>query len=78
MRNKRTIVTISEDDKLWLVGYSKAQKISVAKAIRRGIKCLKESTREKTYHRLVENTKGIWKKGDGLKYQEKLRSEWHQ
>jgi hypothetical protein len=25
---------------------------------------------------LVECTTGIWKKGDGLAYQEKLRAEW--
>jgi len=26
----------------------------------------------------LKNTTGIWKKGDGLAYQEKLRAEWEQ
>ncbi|MGB5770558.1 MAG: hypothetical protein WBM32_11925 [Crocosphaera sp.] len=25
---------------------------------------------------LLDNTKGIWRKGDGLEYQQKMREEW--
>jgi len=76
MGGKRTIITLPEEDKLWLESYSKAYRISVAEAIRQGIKRLKESMAESTYSTLVQNTRGVWKKGDGLKYQEKIRSEW--
>ena len=75
MRGKRTIITLPEEDKVWLESYSKAYRISVAEAIRQGIKRLKESMSESTYNTLVQNTRGIWKKGDGLKYQEKMHSE---
>jgi hypothetical protein len=77
MASKRTIITLSEKDKLWLEGYSKAYKISLAEAIRKGVKKLREADGLKTYHTLVERTRGIWRKGDGLKYQRKLRSEWN-
>ena len=76
MASKRTIITLSEEDKLWLKGYSKAYRISVAEAIRKGIEKLREADGLKTYHTLVESTRGIWRKGDGLKYQRKMRSEW--
>ena len=76
MASKRTIVTLSEEDKLWLESYSKAYNVSVAKAIRLGIKCLKDASRKKTYRQLVQNTSGVWEGDDGLKYQEKIRSEW--
>jgi hypothetical protein len=76
MGTRRIIISIPDEDKLWLEGYSKSQKISVAEAIRQGIEQLKESKRQQTYQKLVEETKGIWKKGDGLVYQEKMRSEW--
>ncbi|MFH1480869.1 MAG: CopG family transcriptional regulator [Pseudomonadota bacterium] len=76
MGNQRTIITISEKDKAWLEGFSKARGISMAEAIRRGIAQLKEREEKSTYLTLVEETSGIWKKGDGLAYQEKLRSEW--
>lgn len=78
MRSKRMIITLSEEDKLWLESYSKAYRISVAEAIRHGIMKLRESMGKKTYQMIVRNTKGIWEKGDGLKYQEDIRSEWVQ
>ena len=76
MSNQRTIITISEKDKAWLESFSKARGISMAEAIRRGIAQFKEREEKNTYRTLVEETSGIWKKGDGLAYQEKLRSEW--
>lgn len=76
MKGKRTIITLPEEDKIWLESYSKTYQVSVAEAIRRGIKQLKESMAKKTYNTLVQNTRGVWQKGDGLKYQKKIRSEW--
>ncbi len=76
MGNQRTIITISDQDKLWLGNYSKARGISMAESVRRGIARLKEKETLQTYKRLVNQTQGIWKKEDGLKYQEKMRSEW--
>ena len=76
MKSKRTIITISDDDKLWLESYSKAHNVSVAEAVRRGIFILKETTGKTTYQTLVKETRSVWKKGDGLKYQEKMRDEW--
>ena len=76
MGSKRTIITISDQEKHWLVNYTKAQGISIAEAMRRGIACLKSSESLATYQKTVSETKGIWLKGDGLKYQEQIRSEW--
>ncbi len=76
MSTKRIIVTIPDEDKLWLESYSKVHKISVAEAIRQGIGHLKKTQRQKTYQTLVERTSGVWKKGDGLEYQRQMRSEW--
>lgn len=76
MAGKRIIITISEQEKKWLGNYSKAHNIPVAEAIRQGISCLKESQSLALYQQTVNETAGIWLKGDGLKYQEYLRSEW--
>lgn len=35
-----------------------------------------EKTHDDDFLTLLENTKGIWQHGDGLVYQEKLRTEW--
>lgn len=72
----RTIITLSDKDKAWLESYSKARGISMAEAIRRGIGQLQEREERNIYQQLIQETRGIWKKGDGLTYQEKTRSEW--
>ncbi|MFH1489060.1 MAG: CopG family transcriptional regulator [Pseudomonadota bacterium] len=76
MRSQRTIITLSEEDKLWLEGYSKASGISMAEAVRRALVRLKDQDGRAAYQALVNQTKGIWKMGNGLAYQKKLRSEW--
>lgn len=77
MGSIRTIITLSEEDKRWLESYSNAHQVSVAEAIRQGIRRLKDAELQETYKVLVQSTKGLWKKGDGLKYQRRIRSEWH-
>jgi len=50
---------------------------SIAEAIRQGIRKLKEAELVENYQALVNNTRGLWKKGDGLAYQKKIRDEWN-
>ncbi len=76
MGSKRTIITLEESNKAWLEAYSASEGISMAEAIRRGIKCLKANENRKLYNDLVNKTRGKWKKGDGLDYQRQVRSEW--
>ena len=76
MPAKRIIITIPDEDKLWLNGYAKERKISVAEVICQGIDLLKKGQRQNTYQKLVEITCGIWKKGAGLAYQKEMRREW--
>ena len=78
MASRRTIITLPEEDKGWLESYGKAHDVSIAEAIRRSIKKLRQDSSGETYKILIKKTRGLWKKGDGLRYQNKLRSEWHQ
>ena len=48
----------------------------MAEAIRKAITHLREQEGQTTYQSLVAQTRGIWKKGDGLDFQQRLRSEW--
>ncbi|MCF8080927.1 MAG: hypothetical protein K9K88_16730 [Desulfobacterales bacterium] len=73
---ERTIITISAQDKRWLASYGGVHGVSMAEAVRRGIACLKVTEGPDAYRRLVQETAGIWKQGDGLHYQKKIRSEW--
>ena len=77
MAGSRTIITLPEEDKKWLQSYSRAHDISLAEAVRKGVQKLRIAEQQELYRALVNNTKGIWKKGNGLEYQEDIRSEWH-
>lgn len=77
MGSQRMIVTLPDEDKAWLEGYSKAHNISVAEAIRQGIRTLRDSLSKDTYQTLIKSTRGVWREGDGMIYQDKIRSEWH-
>ena len=76
MGSQRTIITISDNDKLWLENYSRSCGISMAEAIRRGIARLRIEEGQSTYERIVKHTRGIWQREEGLEYQNKLRNEW--
>jgi len=45
MSAKRAIITIPDEDKLWLDGYAKERKISVAEAVRQVISLLTQKRR---------------------------------
>ncbi len=78
MGSRRTIITIPDEQKRWLENYTKIHGISMAEAVRRGISCLRASEGMTSYQELVKETRGTWSKGDGLKYQNKIRSEWEE
>ena len=80
MAARRTIITISDEDKLWVENYSRSCGISMAEAFRRGLSRLKAAESESTYKRIVNQTRGIggaWAGKDGLEYQERVRNEWN-
>lgn len=76
MGGKRIIITLSDEERLWADGYSQAHNISVAEAIRQGLAILRRQEGLQAYQRLVEKTRGMWRQGDGLAYQQAIRSEW--
>ncbi len=76
MKSTRTIITISEQEKRWLAAYSGLHGVSLAAAIRKAIACLKAAEGHAAYRKLVHDTEGIWMRGDALRYQEEIRSEW--
>lgn len=76
MGTTRTIISLPEETKAWLESYSKTNGISMAEAIRKGIVYLRNEEEKATYTDLLKQTKGIWTKGDGIKYQDLVRGEW--
>jgi len=65
MPSKRTIITLSDMEKRWLMNYTRAHGISMAEAVRRGIACLKASKSLGSY-------KVVYKKYERFQPQEAL------
>ena len=76
MPAKRIIITIPDEEIIWLDRYAKERKISVAEAVSQAINLLRQEHRQQTYQKLVKSTCGIWKKGEGLVYQQEKHGEW--
>ncbi len=74
----RTVISISEDDKKWLEERAAEEGIPMTEVVRRALHLMQEvEKRQKPpVETLLARTKGLWKKGDGLDYQRRLRDEW--
>ena len=73
----RTIISLAEDDKDWLLEQAKHDHISMAEVIRKAIHEYRRTKKTKpSIDELLTKTSNTWTQGDGLTYQKKLRDEW--
>ena len=75
----RTVISLEERDHSWLIQVARAEHVSMAEIIRNAIEQYRQTRPLKNaseIEKIVEATKGIWRHGDGLRYQQKLRFEW--
>jgi Arc/MetJ-type ribon-helix-helix transcriptional regulator len=73
----RTIVSLDEEDKVWLDRKAAREGISMTELIRRAVKRLRSEEKEaQSFERLLRSTSGIGTGEDGLAAQRRLRDEW--
>jgi hypothetical protein len=74
----RTVISLDEQDKAWLDRVARSERVPMTKLVRRAIRRLREEQEGAPgeLDRLLRETAGIWKAGDGLAYQRRLRAEW--
>ena len=73
----RTLVDIPTTERSWLDKKAKERGISMAEALRQTVKAAREAEQKHTeFIRLMDKVQGTWTKGDGLAWQQKMRSEW--
>ncbi len=71
----RTIISLEDDDKKWLDEEARRSGLPKSAIVRLSIRYMRLD-REKSFENLLHQPSGTWKEGDGLAYQESLRSEW--
>lgn len=75
----RTLISLDAEEKAWLDRAAKREGVPMTRLVRRAIRRLRdeEASDPKGFERLLQETSGLWKAGDGLAYQRRLRGEWN-
>jgi hypothetical protein len=71
----RLLVSLDEPDRRWLERNARQSGASMAEVVRQSIRRAKKAD-QKSFRDLLQATSGIWRGGDGLRYQRKIRREW--
>ncbi len=75
----RTLINLEADDKQWLDAEAKARGVSMAALVREAVheyRVHEEATGRPALAQALADTAGIWRRGDGLAWQRRLRDEW--
>lgn len=74
----RTIVSLDPEDKAWLDRVAQDEHVAMTEIVRRAIRRLRDQSGEpqQNFDALLADTSGLWRVGDGLKVQQKMRAEW--
>ena len=72
MASYQTYLTLDNSQKIILsnLPFKEGTKLAI------NIQVVEDEGSEVDFETLLDNTQGIWTKGDGLEYQQKIREEW--
>lgn len=75
----RTLINLPPDDKDWLDEEARARHIPMTELVRQAVHAYRLRAQRRAQPNLQEalkQTTGIWRQGDGLEYQNRMRNEW--
>jgi hypothetical protein len=74
----RTVISLDREEKRWLDRTARQERVSMSSLIRRAVSQLRRRAEAEAppVELLIRETRGIWKWGDPLAYQKKMREEW--
>lgn len=76
---RRTLIALDADDKAWLDREARRRHVPMTELVRQAIRDYRlreESLSRPTLQTALVRTSGIWRNGDGLNDQQRLRDEW--
>lgn len=71
----RMLISLEENDRRWLEQRSQEAGVPMSEVVRQAIRQAQKNG-QKPMKELLASTKGLWRQGDGLKYQRRIRKEW--
>lgn len=75
----RTLINLHADDKAWLDAEARARKVPMTELVREAVgsyRAREEARRRPHLAEALRASAGIWRQGDGLHWQRRLRAEW--
>jgi hypothetical protein len=69
------LISLEENDRRWLEQTAQEAGVPMSEVVRRAIRQAQEDG-QKPLKDLLASTKGLWRRGDGLRYQRRIRKEW--
>ena len=75
----RTIISLSDEDKVWLDRQARAERVPMTELVRRAVREYRgrrDAGGSSRLQELLGRTSGCWTHGDGLRYQDAARDEW--
>lgn len=75
----RTVISLDPEDKAWLDGRARETGKTMTSVVRDAVNLYRSQEakrRSPPLKTVLERTRGMWKHGDGLAWQKKMRSEW--
>jgi len=71
----RMLISLEENDRRWLEQRSREAGVPMSEVVRQAIRRAQESG-QTPMKDLLASTKGLWRQGDGLRYQRRIRKDW--
>jgi Arc/MetJ-type ribon-helix-helix transcriptional regulator len=71
----RSPISFDVKDQEWLKKKSEETGKSMSHIVRVAVRLLQENE-DKSFEDILNRTSGVWKNGDGLAYQQRMREEW--
>lgn len=75
----RTLVNLPPEDKAWLDQEACVRHIPMTELVRQAVHAYRlreQNLARPTLQEALQQTAGIWRQGDALEYQNRLRDEW--
>lgn len=76
---QRTLINLDPEDKAWLDQEARHRHVPMTELVRQAVRAYRlreESQDNQSWQHAVRDTAGIWRQGDGLVWQQRLRDEW--
>ncbi len=75
----KTLINLEHEDKAWLDREARRRQVPMTELVRQAVRSFRvteESRQRPNLRRALARTAGLWRRGDALTWQERLRGEW--